>query len=58
MSSFTPHLGWRNDFSLEGGGLEIPFTRYIGGVSDFSWNIVDGGDNNFPMVPGGINSVF
>jgi hypothetical protein len=45
-------------FSLEGGGLEVPFTRYIGGVSDFSWNIVDGPDNNFGMVRGGINSLF
>src|ERR1700749_4357639 len=33
-----------------GGGMEVRFTPHIGFVSDFSWNFVDGPNNNFGMV--------
>lgn len=41
-----------------GGGLEIRVTRHIGLIGDFTWNVVDGPDNNFGMVRGGINFGF
>lgn len=41
-----------------GGGLEIRFTRHIGWMSDFSWNIVDGGNSDFGMVRTGLNFAF
>ena len=41
-----------------GGGLEIRFTRHIGWMSDFSWNIVDGGNSDFGMVRTGLTFAF
>jgi len=41
-----------------GGGLEIRLTPHIGWVSDFSWNFVDGPENNFGMVRTGVNFAF
>ncbi len=41
-----------------GGGLEIRFTPHIGWVSDFSWNFIDGPQNNFGMVRTGVNFAF
>jgi len=41
-----------------GGGFEIRFTPHIGWINDFSWNFVDGPDNNFGMVRSGINFAF
>jgi hypothetical protein len=41
-----------------GGGLEVRFTPHIGWISDFSWNFVDGPDNNFGMVRTGVNFAF
>jgi len=41
-----------------GGGLEIRFTPHIGWINDFSWNFVDGPDNNFGMVRSGLNFAF
>ncbi len=41
-----------------GGGIEIRFTPHIGWINDFSWNFVDGPDNNFGMVRSGINFAF
>jgi hypothetical protein len=41
-----------------GGGLEVRVTPHIGLLSDFSWNVVDGTDNNFGMVRMGINFAF
>src|ERR671918_1171608 len=38
-----------------GGGMEIRLTPHIGWVSDFSWNFVDGPNNNFGMVRTGVN---
>jgi hypothetical protein len=41
-----------------GGGIEVRFTPHIGWISDFSWNVVDGPENNFGMVRTGINFAF
>jgi hypothetical protein len=41
-----------------GGGLEIRLIRHIGFINDFSWNVVNRGDNNFGMVRSGINLAF
>jgi hypothetical protein len=41
-----------------GGGMEVRFTPTIGWMSDFSWNVVDGNDNNFGMVRTGITFAF
>jgi hypothetical protein len=41
-----------------GGGLEIRITPHIGWISDFSWNFVDGPQNNFGMARTGINFAF
>lgn len=41
-----------------GGGLEIRITPHIGLINDFSWNVVDGRDNNFGMARSGINLAF
>ena len=41
-----------------GGGLEIRFTRHVGWINDFSWNVINGADNNFGMVRTGINFSF
>jgi hypothetical protein len=41
-----------------GGGFEIRVTPHIGWTNDFSWNVVDGRDNNFGMARTGINFAF
>jgi hypothetical protein len=41
-----------------GGGIEVRFTPHIGWINDFSWNVVDGRDNNFGMVRTGVNFAF
>ena len=41
-----------------GGGFEIRITRHIGWLTDFSWNIVDGSNNDFGMVRTGVNFAF
>ena len=41
-----------------GGGLEVRITPTIGWINDFSWNVVDGTNNNFGMVRTGINIAF
>jgi hypothetical protein len=41
-----------------GGGLEMRVTPHIGLMSDFSWNVVDGPNNNFGMVRSGLNFAF
>jgi len=41
-----------------GGGFEIRITSHIGWINDFSWNVVNGPENNFGMVRGGINFAF
>ena len=41
-----------------GGGLEIRLTPHLGLINDFSWNVVNGRDNNFGMARTGINLAF
>jgi hypothetical protein len=41
-----------------GGGFEVRFTPTIGWMNDFSWNVVDGPQNNFGMVRSGITFAF
>jgi hypothetical protein len=41
-----------------GGGIEVRITPHIGWISDFSWNFVDGPNNNFGMVRTGVNFAF
>jgi hypothetical protein len=45
-------------FGQVGGGLEIRLTPHIGWMNDFSWNVVDGPDNNFGMVRSGVTFAF
>jgi hypothetical protein len=41
-----------------GSGLEVRITPHIGWIADFSWNVVDGPNNNFGMARTGINFAF
>lgn len=41
-----------------GGGFEIRFTPHCGLINDFSWNVVDGSNNNFGMARTGLNFAF
>jgi opacity protein-like surface antigen len=41
-----------------GAGLEFRITSHIGLIGDFSWNVVDGPNNNFGMVRSGLNFGF
>ncbi|HJX25654.1 MAG TPA: hypothetical protein VJ252_05830, partial [Chthoniobacterales bacterium] len=41
-----------------GGGLEVRITHRIGITSDFSWNVIEGINNNFGMVRSGLNFAF
>jgi hypothetical protein len=41
-----------------GGGMEVRITPHIGWLADFSWNLVEGPNNNFGMVRTGINFAF
>ncbi len=41
-----------------GAGIEVRFTPHIGWISDFSWNFINGPDNNFGMVRTGVNFAF
>ncbi|HEX3817008.1 MAG TPA: outer membrane beta-barrel protein [Chthoniobacterales bacterium] len=41
-----------------GAGIEFRITPHIGLFNDFSWNIVDGPDNNYGMVRSGIRFAF
>ena len=45
-------------FGQVGTGLEIRLTPHIGWMSDFSWNVVNGPDNNFGMARSGITFAF
>jgi hypothetical protein len=41
-----------------GGGVEVRITPHIGWINDFSWNVVNGSENNFGMVRSGLNFAF
>jgi hypothetical protein len=55
----TEHLGaTTEEVGQFGAGLEIPLMPHIGWISDFSWNVVNGQDNNFGMVRTRVNFAF
>ena len=61
LEGFSDRLVNENDvraIGQFGGGLEIRITRHIGVIGDFTWNVVDGRDNNFGMARSGINFGF
>jgi hypothetical protein len=59
VNATTHHFDSRTEVMGQfGGGLEIRFTRHIGWTNDFSWNVVNGAQNNFGMVRTGINFAF
>lgn len=59
VNATTQHSGSRTEIMGQfGGGLEVRFTRHIGWTNDFSWNVVNGAQNNFGMVRTGINFAF
>ncbi len=41
-----------------GAGLEVRFTRHIGVMADFNWNVVNGPRNNFGMARSGVTFAF
>jgi hypothetical protein len=41
-----------------GGGLEVRITPHIAWTNDFSWNVVNGSNNNFGMARTGVNFAF
>ena len=41
-----------------GAGLEVRFTRHIGVMAGFSWNVVNGPQNNFGMARSGLTFAF
>jgi hypothetical protein len=41
-----------------GGGVEVRITPHIGWINDFSWNVVNGPENNFGMARSGLNFAF
>ncbi len=55
----TQHDGGDDKFMGQfGGGFEVRITRHIGWINDFSWNVVDGPQNNFGMARTGLNFAF
>ena len=41
-----------------GGGFEVRMSQHLGIITDFSWNIVSGANNNFGMARTGVNFSF
>src|SRR5882757_5655176 len=41
-----------------GGGLEFRLTPHVGWMNDFSWNVINGPQNNFGMVRSGLTFAF
>ena len=59
LSARTEHRGAQTEaLGQFGGGLEFRFTRHLGWMNDFSWNVVNGPANNFGMVRSGLTFSF
>jgi hypothetical protein len=59
LSARTEHRGGQTEaLGQFGGGLEFRFNRHLGWTNDFSWNVVDGPNNNFGMVRSGLTFSF
>jgi len=41
-----------------GGGFEVRVSQHVGILTDFSWNIVSGANNNFGLARTGVNFSF
>ena len=41
-----------------GGGFEVRMSQHVGIITDFSWNIVSGSNNNFGLARTGVNFSF
>lgn len=55
----TQHSDSQSDLVGQfGGGVEVRVTPHIGWINDFSWNVIDGPENNFGMVRSGLNFAF
>ena len=55
----TDHQGSQTEpIGQFGGGIEFRFNRHLGWHNDFSWNVVDGPNNNFGMVRSGLTFSF
>jgi hypothetical protein len=59
VNAQTQHFGTRTEIMGQfGGGLEFRFTRHIGWTNDFSWNVINGAQNDFGMFRTGLNFAF
>jgi Outer membrane protein beta-barrel domain len=55
----THHTASRTELVGQlGAGFEVRLTPHIGLIQEFTWNIVDGEDNNFYMARAGVNFSF
>ena len=55
----TEHHGSETEgIAQVGAGFEVRITPHVGWINDFSWNWIDGKDNNFGMVRSGVNFAF
>jgi hypothetical protein len=55
----TEHHGSETEgIAQVGAGMEVRITRHVGWINDFSYNWIDGRDNNFGMVRSGFNFAF
>jgi hypothetical protein len=55
----TRHTGSKSDpVGQFGAGVEVRLTPHIGIVNDFTWNVINGKNNNFGMARTGINFAF
>jgi len=54
----TEQTGESRGIGQFGAGIEVRLTPHIGWINDFSWNVVDGPNNNFGMVRTGVNFAF
>ena len=59
LAAQTDHRGPQSEaLGQFGGGLEFRVNRHLGWLNDFSWNVVDGPNNNFGMVRSGLTFSF
>ncbi|PYL99907.1 MAG: hypothetical protein DMF19_11180 [Verrucomicrobia bacterium] len=52
------HDGTTEAVGQFGGGLEFRITPHVGLMNDFSWNVINGPQNNFGMVRSGLTFAF
>jgi hypothetical protein len=52
------HTSETRSMAQVGGGFEVRMNQHCGIITDFSWNIVSGANNNFGLARTGINFAF